>query len=353
MVIALAVATRADDVSEEQRVQLPSRLDGVLPDEILRVLRQTAPSALVRTVYVLDASAEGSAEVGCGVSGGADSLSESGNSDSSGWAMCVGYHRPHTVQEKLIGFAGDPTLRDALCQQASDYARDAMGVVSVKSVSLHGELAAEQAHPDGEYEYYRQTTEFTCGAVALLLALSRKGLVPPPTRESELALWREATMLLACDPYGLAVAAAKRGASPQVYVNGVAGAGDVFFDGPEKFFIDAGLSLDEQRRFYREAAELGVPTYTGMLGGDDVAQHVRNGHMVLVLIDEYLMHDEHCAHWVTAVGMRDGALLIEDPWTDSDYGESWEDAHELAVLPSELTAMMTWGDHGLQAIIVL
>lgn len=351
MVMALAVATRADDVSDEQRAQLPSYLGGALPDEILCILRQTAPSALVRTVYVLDGSAEGNAEVDAGVSDGSDSLAGSGVSAAGGWAMCVGYHRPHTVQEKLIGFAGDPMLRDVLRQQASIYAQDAMGVVSVKSVSLHGDHAVEQAHPDGEY--YRQTTEFTCGAVALLLALSRKGLVPPPTRESELALWREATMLLACEPYGLAVAAVKRGASPQVYVNGVAGAGDVFFDGPEKFFIDAGLSRDEQRRFYHEAEELGVSTHTGAISGDDVVRHVRDGHMVLVLIDEYLMHDEHCAHWVTAVGMRDGALLIEDPWTDSDYGESWEDAHELAVLPDELTAMMTWGNHGLQAIIVL
>lgn len=72
--------------------------------------------------------------------------------------------------------------------------------------------------------WYEQTLEFTCGPASLMMAMG--SLRPELTlnRKLELRLWREATTIFmtaghgGCGPYGLAIAAARRGFRVEVYV---------------------------------------------------------------------------------------------------------------------------------------
>ncbi|MCB1507773.1 MAG: peptidase C39 family protein, partial [Hyphomicrobiaceae bacterium] len=85
--------------------------------------------------------------------------------------------------------------------------------------------------PKGAPAYYEQTTDFTCGPACALMALGGLGLGAAADAAMELRLWREATTVFmtsglgGCDPYGLAVALARRGARTAIHIN----TGDLLF----------------------------------------------------------------------------------------------------------------------------
>ena len=65
--------------------------------------------------------------------------------------------------------------------------------------------------------WYQQTTDFTCGPAALMMAMASLRPEHPCTQSLELEIWREATTVFmtsghgGCHPLGLALAARKRG----------------------------------------------------------------------------------------------------------------------------------------------
>jgi len=75
--------------------------------------------------------------------------------------------------------------------------------------------------------YYEQSTDFTCGPAALMMAMK---LLDPGyefNRQEELQIWREATTIFmtsghgGCSPYGLALSAWDRGYDVELYTNQV------------------------------------------------------------------------------------------------------------------------------------
>ena len=105
--------------------------------------------------------------------------------------------------------------------QYSDYYDDHSDALRMqKNIRQTRELKVARLTP-----WYQQTTEFTCGPAALLMAM---GALEPTTKLSqthELALWREGTTIFmtsgygGCHPFGLALAANKRGFKSEVMVN--------------------------------------------------------------------------------------------------------------------------------------
>ncbi|WP_190972096.1 peptidase C39 family protein [Bifidobacterium vespertilionis] len=286
--------------------------------------------------------------------------------DGNNVAALLGYHRPHTAQEKLTAIGGDECLWADLIAFAVRHASSQPGIATVKVEGLNaagddaaGDDAAEDdvadgmdSAEDGRFAHYRQTTEFTCGPVALLDALHRRGLAPSPTRDEELALWREATIVVACDPYGLALAADRRGARPEVYVSA---AGPVLHPDSGLGILDARLARDTQLDFERQVRERGIAVRVGAFGAETIGRLVDDGRIAVVLIDELHMHGEACPHWVTVTG-RDpsGALLVDDPWTDADFGESAVDAFQMPVWQDDLDLMIRYdAPRSAQAMLVL
>ena len=73
--------------------------------------------------------------------------------------------------------------------------------------------------------YYPQTTEFTCGPAALIMAMAALNEQQPLTTLEELQIWREATTIFmlaghgGCGPQGLAHAAWRRGYEASLWVS--------------------------------------------------------------------------------------------------------------------------------------
>lgn len=319
-----------------------------LPESLATALA-AAGGALVRTVYLV--------------------------SDGDNELIALGYHRAGTAQQKLTELSGAVELFAALAERvAQELAAD--GGISLKvelpagatawaeAVSGAGFVplaapvgaAAPPVSADevplgfvrrlGEWEvpelpYFRQTTDFTCGPVSALTATNALGLTPALNPVSEMDLWRQATIVPACDAYGLAIGLAAQGVRATVIVNT---AEPLQLDEkPEAWRQD--LSERTQAEFKARAEELGIPVLKADPSIDELLTLVADGAIVLLLIDQLLMHAEACAHWVTLHGVVGDIGFIEDPWTDSDLGETWIDAHQQPVHSEALAKMSGWGEY--------
>ncbi|QEW20851.1 hypothetical protein LA6_003052 [Marinibacterium anthonyi] len=196
--------------------------------------------------------------------------------------------------------------------------------------------------------HYVQSTGFTCGPVSLAMAM---GAV---TRSTEIAIWREATTMIGltgpggCDPYGVALAAARRGFDLTLH-----------FDATEAVLLDRANTEAKKdlMRFvqseFRDEALAGLDVRPEPLSGDDLTRAVRAGGQVILLIDQCHTHDHHAPHWVLIHGERDGLFLVNDPWAEPDDGEGPADVDCIPVPLETLMRMGAYGDPAYHAAIVL
>lgn len=288
--------------------------------------------------------------------------------------------RPHTASAKLAGVWADPgaragQVRDELLEAVVARAGE-RGIAVLKWESPDGGFggadpaahgfavrptpawAAPVVHGPGDVpagaerwlggppvppvSYMRQTTDFTCGAVALMMGLEALDLAGDPDRAEELAIYRAATTFRGCDPLGLSLAAVRRGADVSVIMS------------TERAVLTEGADANQrelldyvQADFRHRAAAAGVRIATAPYTGRDVAAALDRGSVVLVLIDQYPMHAEHAAHWIlvharTTTPTGEPAFVANDPWTDAlDLGETWLDACDL-VLPGSTLETLAW-----------
>ncbi|MFE7455639.1 peptidase C39 family protein [Streptomyces sp. NPDC057554] len=194
----------------------------------------------------------------------------------------------------------------------------------------------------GPPPYYRQSTDFTCGAVTALVAQAHAGVERREAldREAELTLWRDATNFAACEPVGLGVAVRRRWPSSPV---------EVFLDTDGPVLLDH-LSGDErawravlQRVSRADAGRLGVPVEGRRLSLAGLRDTVGRREHVLLLVSLAVMQGFDVPHWVLCHGVVPGAVVVEDPWFNAAAGETWVDAHLLPVPDGSLDAMSLVG----------
>lgn len=195
----------------------------------------------------------------------------------------------------------------------------------------------------------RQTTDYTCGPVATSLGLTALGLAPAPTRSSELAMWREATLGGACDPYGLALAAVTRGAATTVVMDTREAILHEHLQAEHARDTNAFL----QHEYAERARAAGAAVEIRPVDVAELLDVVAGGRVALVLIDQSPMHADADPHWVLAYGRIGDVLLVDDPWTDEHLGETWVDGAALAVPLPLLDALAGYGSPRYRAIVVL
>ena len=208
------------------------------------------------------------------------------------------------------------------------------------------------AAPQAATPYMRQTTDFTCGAASLVMLLARAGLVAEPTRARELALWRAATTVVACDPYGLAVTAAGQGLHPLVVIS----TRDALFTEDLESEQERQLRAFIQEGFRDEAAQSGIETRLRAFGIGELRTVLASGGAALVLVDTLLVTGDRCPHWIFAHGLHHDAeageyFLIHDPWTEWEQGESWVDACDVPVTAGALDKIAWTGDPAVRAML--
>ncbi len=214
-----------------------------------------------------------------------------------------------------------------------------------------------RAEPTMEPPYYAQTTEFTCGAVAALLATEAAGEAGfghggTAGRDREITFWRAASNYPACEPIGLAVALQRESAAGVVEVH-------LDHDGPvllESFGdgFDHAFRAELQAESLRQAGAMGLTVGRDRVAISEIEHRVMGGSLALLLIDEGPMHDGQAVpHWVLAHHAADGVIVIQDPWITAEEGESWVDTHLLPIGSEIVDRMTAWGDAGYRGVIFL
>ncbi|WP_052060144.1 peptidase C39 family protein [Rhodococcoides fascians] len=251
---------------------------------------------------------------------------------------------PLVAQVKALGYESlrepiNPVrpVVDELADDITDY-----GAVPVGLVKWRVALADPVEPP-----YYRQTTGFTCGPVSLMVTFDLLGAGEGLDRTRELGLWREGTASGGTMPYGLAVAAARRGYVPTLYLTD---------EDPERTDTSRSKEDRELRRFVSgqfadEAAELGVETVVQDISADFIRELAESGKILIPLIDSYYQRGRHGPHWIVVHGFHDGAFLVQDSSTAVEVGETWVDLHNHPVPVETLDELAWWGSPRYRAIL--
>lgn len=201
--------------------------------------------------------------------------------------------------------------------------------------------------------YYSQTTEFTCGAASLLMAM--KALDPDRTfsRDEEIQLWREATTIFmtsghgGCSPQGLALAAWRRGFDVQLHVSR---SGPLLVDGVRREDKKSVMRLVHDG-FCRELQVSGVQQLRSRRL--DLAKIFSAGGVPVVLISSYRLTRSKAPHWVVVTGRDEDFVYLHDP--DLDHGRYRRrlDCQHVPLTHQEFERVSVFGKDKVRAALVL
>lgn len=202
--------------------------------------------------------------------------------------------------------------------------------------------------------WYRQTTEFSCGPAALMMAMAALRPEVGLSRELELDVWREATTIYmtsghgGCHPVGLALAAQRRGYRAEVWLKHAA---PLFIDGvrnPEKKEVIALV----HRQFMEQAGRVGLRVHQAEVTQAQLGDWIESGCLVLALISTYRLDGRKAPHWVTITAMDESCLYVHDP--DPTEGEqSALDCQYLPIARKDFDRMAQFGRERLTAYVRL
>ena len=236
----------------------------------------------------------------------------------------------------------------AVFGEHAGYYEDGMDALRFEK-SLTARLRPELARAT----YYRQTLGFTCGASCLMMAMKALDNALVLDRTLELQLWREATTIYmtaghgGCGPYGLALAAHKRGYPTEIYVNG---------DGV--LFRESVRSEDKREvialvhdDFVRQVREAGIAVHHKVAGTAELTRCYANGGIPLVLISTYRLTRERAPHWVVVTGCDDRYFFIHDP--DNSSARAPDERINMAILKKDFERMARYGRNATKAVVVV
>jgi len=232
----------------------------------------------------------------------------------------------------------------------SDYYADHSEALRMEKALTLGEAPTLRHLP-----FYPQTLEFTCGPACLMMAMKALDYKLRLDRRLELRLWREATTIFmaaghgGCGPYGLALAAQRRGFQAEIHV-----------DDDDALFIDSVRSAEKKtvirlvREDYREEAKrAGIRVTKRGLSVDALVRHLKQGAVPVVLISCYRLTGEKVPHWVVMTGYDRRFVYFNDPFTSEKRFRRPADCMNIPVPRADFGRMARWGRARLRAAIVL
>ncbi|MCU4675808.1 GNAT family N-acetyltransferase/peptidase C39 family protein [Catenovulum sp. 2E275] len=202
--------------------------------------------------------------------------------------------------------------------------------------------------------WYQQTTEFTCGPAACMMAMSALCPTIEMGQALELDIWREATTIYmtsghgGCHPIGLALAVEKRGFKCELYLNQ---SQTLFLDGvrnPHKREIMT--TVDQQFRLLAEQTHLQIHQHN--VSQEQLQSFLEQGKMLVILISSYRFDGKKAPHWVTISGVDDNCFYLHDPDPQDD------DINHLAcqylpITKQDFAKMTVFGKGKLSSVLVI
>ena len=203
--------------------------------------------------------------------------------------------------------------------------------------------------------WYEQTLDFTCGPACLIMAMQTLDPAIEPSRSLEIKLWREATTVFmtsgigGCGPYGLGLAAHRRGFASEIWVSD-----------PGVQMIDSVRSAEKkavmalvQADMEQEIAALGIPVHLEVLQPAALEQAFDHGAIPVVLISSWQIYEEKSPHWVVVSGFDEHFIYVNDPFVDYDEGETVVDSINMPIGRSQFARMARYGRKNLQAVVLI
>ena len=204
--------------------------------------------------------------------------------------------------------------------------------------------------------YYPQTTEFSCGPAALIMAMATLDESQPMTTLEELKLWREATTIFmlaghgGCGPHGLALAAWHRGFHAAAYISKE---GALFKDTVRNDDKKRVLELVHEG-FLHDIGQTGIELHHDPLTLDGMQAALHDGRVPVILISTWQLNRSRVPHWVTVCAIDDQFVYLHDPEIDTDIGETVADKQYLPVDRRVFDRMSRYGkNQPLQAAVIV
>lgn len=186
---------------------------------------------------------------------------------------------------------------------------------------LHPNMANAMKH----YPWYKQTTAFTCGPSALMMAMKHVRSGTPLDQTTEIDIWRQATTVFmtsghgGCHPLGLALAGHQRGFDVEVYSTQI---NDLFLDGVRSEHKKSIMRIVE-KDFIERATNAQIPIYQREIELSEIETALNKGYGVICLISTYQFHGIKAPHWVVITHADDRCLYLHDPdGSEGFYDES-------------------------------
>lgn len=236
--------------------------------------------------------------------------------------------------------------------QYSDYYDDHSDALRMqKNIRQTSELQVERLTP-----WYQQTTEFTCGPAALLMAMGSLDNSTELSQSHELALWREGTTIFmtsghgGCHPFGLALAANKRGFKSEVIVNT---SEPLFLDGVRSDNKKMVLATVHQQ-FVEGIASANIPVTYKDVELTDIETWLNQGFSVLLLISTYRFDGKKSPHWVCVTHLDAHCVYVHDPFCEPGNDNQLAiDCQYVPIARSDFSKMSAFGSQRLRTAVAI
>ncbi|WP_075188268.1 GNAT family N-acetyltransferase/peptidase C39 family protein [Teredinibacter haidensis] len=204
------------------------------------------------------------------------------------------------------------------------------------------------------FPWYAQTTEFTCGPAALMMAMASQRDQWHFCRELELDIWREATTIFmtsglgGCHPLGLALAARQRGFTTRVALN----TRDPLFIDSVRTEHKKELMIAVDRQFLQRAINEKIEICYLDITQQMLSEWLQQGYAVIVLISTYRLDGRKAPHWVMLTGVDEFCFYMHDP----DFDEKTQVALDCQYMPiarDDFEKMSVFGHHRLRTAVAI
>lgn len=201
--------------------------------------------------------------------------------------------------------------------------------------------------------FYAQTLDFTCGPACVLMAMRRFDSQIPADRELELDIWRESTLIFmtsglgGCGPFGLGVAALRRGFRVEIYQSD-----------DRVPFIEGVRSQEKKEviqishlQMRRRAAEMNAQIRFGEFGVNELIDVLDRGFVPIVLVSGYRLYGQKTPHWVLVTGYDDRFFYVHDPYIPDGATEA--DSINLPISRRDFARIKRYGKSLQRAMIAV
>jgi ribosomal protein S18 acetylase RimI-like enzyme len=186
--------------------------------------------------------------------------------------------------------------------------------------------------------FYRQTVDFTCGPAALMMAMKALDPGMKISRKMEMRIWRESTTIFmasglgGCGPFGLALAAYRRGFDVEIYINDTS-----------TLFIDSVRST-QKKEVMRLVQEDQL---------EEIEELPIRIHHRVMDVHEMSIYHEKTPHWVVVTGFDEKYVYVHDSFVDYDNEKTEADSINMPILKKDFERMSRYGKAGQKAVIIL